>query len=1116
MSGYDDFALGFHLGAEGQIWVSASSRLGHVHGVTSVGPGRDVLADVFEELYDLLDAIRFAEPFDAAPCSRTLGDIAFGEPIVRELFQAARGAAADRGRQLLVRVQASPHLAALPWELLPDPSSNVGGAGGPLRHLTLAPDVHVVRLSRGRTYPVRTEPVEPPLNLLVVLSSPMGERAGDDALTFDIYEAKRNLLDELVALEDAGWLNVDVEDQPTLDNLRRRVGSKRRGYHLLHYLGHAEPDLLLLEDQRGRRRDVTGSELVDWLRSCPDLRLVTFAGCETARPGGDPTLADSTDWQTLLSLAERAAQGSSPVVLGMQAVLPFRTEWLLTRSLYQALASGNTVVDALRLAREAVRSDEQARRGLLDWAIPALFMNSAEPAPLLEKRGTPPVATRRRSNVAKIEPPAAAAGLIGRDVPLRQAVEVLAGRTRERLLLIAGATDARASELVDRALDEIDGQVSDILSVPFHVLLDRAEASSFLAEGESTAEEVVRANVCAAVSQLLQRTDGSLRERRPNWTLRRWWAALSDDLAGRRAVLAIDRMNVLALSRPPLIGLARAWLTNAFPATGEDGADSAARILAFVEQLRDPSAAKKKTHERLADFDRFIGVPAENSLARELLIEQAEDLLNERLGLTVGVPASAPSSGDQSVDEHRAQFAETRRATEAVADTLIKLVRRAPGCRVALVVDEIPDGMLDEIDDLVFPMRLGETTWPEMWRWLRRNLPGLVRFGEDRLKVVWRKYLGSNLEQWLELERRVVSAQGFTGKTSPGDGIDGVEDPETGLERLAHQITIRRVRRRRPSEDPPPSGVGRRRDRPLVVAAGASFTDAADPASKWRLSFATFHARLNALAEEHGIGGRVTTAAVDKQDALAVLVPVESPFVDGGASTSDLIRWYAEVGKARPDIVLLDFGGGEVSESDRLARRAYFPIHHTLQIAAGGNSNSDDAQWPAWDEDVLAVGALDEKGDISEFSSRNAKRRKPDIFASDVFDPDNPRAGTSYAAAYVVVAAILVWTLLPERTPQGLRRFLTEASEPLGRGRARWPRGLDLDEAVAAARRERVLSTLQRGRASLQAVVAMTGLNWFWAENTLDELVSDNLVAVSPAGRDVVYELLDHGVVKVR
>jgi hypothetical protein len=48
-----------------------------------------------------------------------------------------------------------------------------------------------------------------------VLSSPIISERGDD-FTFDLFEEKRNLLAELQPLEDAGLLNIDVEEHPTL------------------------------------------------------------------------------------------------------------------------------------------------------------------------------------------------------------------------------------------------------------------------------------------------------------------------------------------------------------------------------------------------------------------------------------------------------------------------------------------------------------------------------------------------------------------------------------------------------------------------------------------------------------------------------------------------------------------------------------------------------------------------------------------------------------------------------------------------------------------------------------------------------------------------------------
>jgi hypothetical protein len=1102
VNGYDDFGLGLHLGAGGQVWVSASSRLGHVHGVTSVKPGDGLVPELYEQLYDLLDAIRFAEAFDAGPMSRALGEVAFGEPAVGELFQAARGAAADRGNQLIVRVQASPHLAALPWELLPDPSEALG-RGGPL---TLAADAHVVRLSRGRTYPIRAEPLAPPLNLLVVLSSPMGERPSDDALTFDIYDAKRSLLDELADLEQGGWLSIDVEDRPTMENLRRRIGSKRRGYHLLHYLGHAEPDLLLLEDDRGRSRKVTGAEIVQWLRSCPDLRLMTFGGCETARPAGDPAaIPDNTDWQALLSLAERAAQGSSPVVLGMQAVLPFRTERVLMRALYQALASGNTIVDSLRLARAAVRADEQVGRGLLDWAIPGLFLNTAEPAPLLDRAGVPPPSVRRAVNVAKFQPPAAGGGLIGRDVPLRQAVEVLVGHTRERVLVIAGSMEARTSELLDRALDEAQSEVSDILSVTYSALTDAGEAQAFLLErdGPPSPGVVLRANLCAAVSQHLQRGDGRVRDRGPDWTLRRWWSWLGEDLASRRAVIAIDRFNALELAGQPLQRLAQDWIARTF--SRDAGGDRhRASLERLVEHLRDPRGqpATATITRHLTGYDGFVAPDSAQPTSRRVLAEQAEAYLN-------GQPPSAGTRDAAALELDRTALRGVQEALHAVEDMIVTLSRRSERCRIALVVDDLPEGFLDDISDLIFPMRMGEITWPEMWRWVRRTLPGLGKFGQERVKHVWRKYLGADVGGWEELERLVLDGA-LERTTSPGDSParPDAEAPETDLERLALTVCVRRRRRRRPLVRSTPS-VRPRRDRPLVVAAAGSLGADVGQDSQWRLSFADFQSRLNGVAEDLGLGGRVTTTTMDDRDTLVVLVAAGSPFDRGSGGDTAVQAWYEEVGRAQPDIVLLDFGGPSLSPENRAARNKAFPAYRTLQIAAGGNGGPGEASFPAWDKEVFAVGALDEDGAIRDFSSRDARLRKPDVFAPDVFMPGSSQMGTSYSAAHAVMAAILVWTLLPERTPRGLFRFLIDSAVPLDPDRPKWPLKLDIGVAVATARRERVLRTLEHGRASLQAIVAMTGLNWQWAESTLLELEAAGRVASSPVGRDVLWDRLD-------
>ena len=93
------------------------------------------------------------------------------------------------------------------------------------------------------------------------------------------------------------------------------------------------------------------------LQQLPDLRLAVFAGCETARA---PAGIDESTWPGQMSTADYCVRDACPMVIGMQAVLPFGTERLFTRVFYQAVTGGQTVAEAARLARLAIADDEHA------------------------------------------------------------------------------------------------------------------------------------------------------------------------------------------------------------------------------------------------------------------------------------------------------------------------------------------------------------------------------------------------------------------------------------------------------------------------------------------------------------------------------------------------------------------------------------------------------------------------------------------------------------------------------------------------------------------------------------------------------------------------------------
>ena len=961
--GFELFDLTVYLGPGLVPWLSAASRLGHVHGIPRRDPTLPSIDEMLDSVYDFVDAVRFAERDPDPALSHALGQLVFGEPAVLELFQATRGAAADRGRELLVRILASPHLAALPWELLPDPAGTVGktpeagasappGAGGgqtgpERRFLSLAPDATVVRLARGRTYPVRSDPIDPPLNLLVVLSSPLGSDPGDDSLAFDIYEEKRALLHELAPLVDTGLLHVDVEERPTLENLRRQIGRQRRGYHLFHYLGHAEPDRLILEDDQGRRDDQNGARLTQILRLCPDLRLAVFAGCETARAPRDPVTADAAateEWRNIFSLADRCVQDCCPIVVGMQAVLPFRTERLFTRFFYQGIVSGYSVAGAMRLARGAARGDRHVGGDLLDWSVPVLFVGGSDPGQLLERSavGRKPEAPPR--HLLRLGLQQRETQFFARDVALRQAVDILSAEAGERILIITGPSGVGKTFLIDRALEELGGPIA-VLYVRFEDLLpglDGVPPDQELRDGSVPQMAVLRAvkpdavlwRLCELVAELLARADGKRRAPESTWSATDWWPWLVEDLTTRRFVLVIDNLDqIAAIEQAIARRLVPFWLAPRLsalikPSTERKTSPPEERELLdvldeFIESQRDlrPDSSeighkRNPLLEDLASFHDVLGVPRGRTTFEAVLVEAANQVLEELqrgggnteeiVGRLQHGTTGGPSQ--QELQSDLARCAEIRRVLERALRTVAE--RRSP-CRVAVVASHLPEGLLDLPAEWRFEMRLGHLTWAETWRWIRRNLPGLLGYGEAYLGRLWYR-LGPNLEHWEELERRARTASA-----------------DSRLERWVDEIAPRPA-----SVRPGKRAIDRRArgERPLRIAVAGPHLAGPDALA----------VAFTRLAAEHSVGGRVVLGSGVEPGSLAVLIDEPSPFLAKRrraapyARESEILQWIDRVSGQQADVILLDYGAPVVSKVQQLVLQGL--RHRAVLIASGGNA----------------------------------------------------------------------------------------------------------------------------------------------------------------------------------
>lgn len=944
---FEQLDMNVLVGKGGQLWVSARSRLGAVYAVPRAKWPRD-LTDATETL---ADAVRFADPVEdqAKAIGAMLSDLLFGDPESLALFQRTRGAAADQGRPLIVRVLGAPHeIGALPWELTLDPEH------GRHEFLTLAPDVHVLRLARARTYPIHTEPIPPPLHVLLVLSSPTVVQADDDAVPFDVYEERRSILSELEPLVyDAGRITVDIEDRPSVENLRRRISGRTRGYHIVHYLGHANPEALVLENRQGTRRDVDAADFTQLLQGCPDLRLVVYAGCLTAslppRTDDDPVRNQRGDWDRALSIADLSVRVAAPAVVGMQAVLPFRTEYLFVRFFYRALASGRSLADAVQLARAAIRSDEIVGE-LFDWAVPAVYLGGEDPGPLIDVSGPPEPVPRPVRKELKLGLEEEERSFFARPVQLRMAMNVLSGHSPARALVVTGTPDVRTS-FVARVLSDLGDDVGKVLYL-------RAR------EFRGAPDPVY--TLCEWVAELL---DGDAQQPQPEWTGIDWWNRLLQTVVLSPAVLAIDDL----------------------------------------EELTEPAAG---------DLFRVFGELALRSGRARLVLAGAPDCgIQERLG--------------------------GRAAQHAQSITLRPL------------------------------------EWSSVLRWIRRNLPELLR-REDDLLDCYKSGFQDDFGLWNRLAQELANEPKGTDPRKLAPGLLGARPPA-------------------PAQ---PTGP------PLRAAlANPALAQEVERFADW----------ITSLANDRRVGGRVLDPgrAVGRA-SIAQLVPIATPFDERGTATdATTLAWANAAVADGTDVLLLDFGSPFDSKVWREVC-SRLSAQGVLLIGVGGNGGNAEPTYPSWCPEVLTVGAL-RRGRPARYASWNPAENKPEIFAPEDLTWADPahtvtggRPDSFQAALGVLAAALVVWSVDRRLPAAEVRRILldTASRKPATRnGKRTWFHQLDLEGALACARTRLLFDILQRGPASERELIAATGLSRDLTVPLLDELRTTRRIRAVEGPDTTRYEL---------
>ena len=281
-----------------------------------------------------------AELFDAIFLGSVGRAYACSQAVVRERGHGLRV-------QLRIRDDA---LQELPWECLYD--ADDGG------YLALRVETSVVRFPEVLGSP-RSFAVEGPLRVLgVVIEVGDGPELGARGERLLIERAFEGL---------RGRVEVEWLENPTWRQLRDKVLGEE--WHVFHYVGHARPGFLTLDDDGGSEPgELSGADLAALLGEVRSLRLVVINSCEGARGVGGDVLA---------STARAVAEADVAAVVAMQYKIIDSAAVEFSRTLYQAVAGGQSIDEAVVRARQAIRG---AAESTLQWLVPVLHLRSADGA----------------------------------------------------------------------------------------------------------------------------------------------------------------------------------------------------------------------------------------------------------------------------------------------------------------------------------------------------------------------------------------------------------------------------------------------------------------------------------------------------------------------------------------------------------------------------------------------------------------------------------------------------------------------------------------------------------------------------------------------------------------
>lgn len=191
----------------------------------------------------------------------------------------------------------------------------------------------------------------------------------DDYAQLDVEHDWARVHDALAPLRQAGRVRLERLEAATLTSLRQRL--RRDDWHVFHYIGHggfdphAQDGVLVLQDQTGRARLVSGQDLGVLLHDHDPLRLVVLNACEGAR--SDPT-------DPFAGTAQSLIQQGIPAVVAMQFEITDPAAITFAHELYGAIADSYPLDAAVAEARKAI----WANGNQVEWATPVLYLRAPD------------------------------------------------------------------------------------------------------------------------------------------------------------------------------------------------------------------------------------------------------------------------------------------------------------------------------------------------------------------------------------------------------------------------------------------------------------------------------------------------------------------------------------------------------------------------------------------------------------------------------------------------------------------------------------------------------------------------------------------------------------------